>query len=65
MINKRCGEYIPTCDGCGTELSEEFEFNDAVSAMKREGWRLIPPSEGVQDWYHLCPSCATGCDFDD
>lgn len=58
------GFYVPTCDGCGDELLEEYSFQDAIAAMKAKRWRIIPPSGAVKDWYHLCPACAGRCDFE-
>ena len=55
--------YIPICDGCGAELPEEWDFYDAVNAMKAQGWRIEPPSETDGDWCHYCPACAAAWDF--
>lgn len=32
------GFHTPQCDGCDEELQGEFEFYDAVQAMRNEGW---------------------------
>lgn len=64
MIESNGQTYTPTCDGCGAELPEEWEFMDAVDAMKTAGWRQVPPSGAVKDWYHLCPACTAKSDFE-
>ena len=46
--------YIPTCDGCGAELEPEYDFDDAVEAKRRAGWR----SKNIQgEWVDICPDC--------
>lgn len=64
MIERTGTTYTPTCDGCGAELPEEWDFMDAVSAMKAAGWRQVRPSEVVNYWYHFCPACMAKSDFD-
>lgn len=64
MIERMGKIYIPTCDGCGAELPEEWAFMGAVVAMKAAGWRQVPPRGAVEDWYHLCPVCAAKSDFE-
>jgi len=68
MIKDTYNEYndtfTPVCDGCGAELPEEWEFLDAVNAMKANGWRMEPPAEIFDSWTHLCPACAGRCDFE-
>lgn len=46
--------YIPICDCCGIELDEEYTFNDAVDAMKADGWKIIK-KDG--EWQNICPDC--------
>lgn len=58
MIERHRDTYIPTCDGCGQELPEEYDFRDAVNAMKVQHW-LFTKSEGFSGWWeHYCPECA-------
>lgn len=47
--------YIPTCDGCGTQLPEEYDFYDAVDAKKVAGWKSVRHGK---EWSDLCPECA-------
>lgn len=47
--------YIPTCDGCGAQLPEEYDFYDAVDAKKVAGWKSIRHGK---EWSDLCPECA-------
>lgn len=63
MIDKTGNTYTPICDGCGEELDIEFDFIDAVYAMKTAGWRQVRPTRADMDWYHLCPACAAASDF--
>lgn len=64
MVERTGQTYTPTCDACGAELPEEWEFQDAVDAMKVAGWRLVPPNEAFNYWSHYCPACAGRCDFE-
>lgn len=50
-------KYTPTCDVCGTELKEEYDFYDAVEAKKKAGWksRMI---DG--EWCDFCTDCQEG-----
>lgn len=58
--------YVPTCDCCGEELPAEYDFYDAVGAIRAAGWSIIPPKEGLTDaWEHYCPACHTRGMFDD
>lgn len=47
--------YIPTCDYCGKELGPEYSYQDAVTAMRSNGWKSI--HDGVE-WSDACPDCA-------
>lgn len=58
MIEKKSGLFIPVCDCCGLELPEEYDFKDAVNAMKLEHWTFVSPTEGCTNWEHYCPHCA-------
>lgn len=57
MIVKRRYEYTPQCDGCGAELEPEYDYLDAVGAMKLAGWQIIRPQKMSPEWYHFCPAC--------
>ena len=57
MIERWQGQFVPTCDGCGRTLPVAEDFREAVDRMKAEDWQLVPPSDGVPDWYHFCPNC--------
>jgi hypothetical protein len=57
MIIKRRYEYFATCDGCGAELPAEYDYLDAVGAMKRAGWQFVRPDGISPEWYHFCPAC--------
>ena len=48
---KKC---IPTCDICGGELPEEYDFYVAVSAKKRAGWRS---RKDGSVWQDICCGC--------
>ena len=63
MINSDGETFTPICDSCGLELPEEWDFLDAVDAMKAKGWRLEPPGGLFESWAHYCPGCAGRCDF--
>lgn len=49
---------IPTCDICGDTLPEEYDFSDAVQAMKDAGWKIQRNDDG--EWEHFCPECREG-----
>lgn len=55
--------FVPVCDGCGKELPEEYDFEDAVCEMRAENWRIVPPNEDFNYWSHYCPACAAASDF--
>lgn len=63
MIDQKGATYTPICDGCGAELPEEWEFDDALNAMRAAGWRPIPPELAHDYWGHYCPACAAASDF--
>lgn len=54
-IERYANAYIPTCDMCGTELPEEYSFEDAVESKKLHGWHSIQDTTGM--WWDLCPVC--------
>lgn len=64
MIERNGETYTPICDCCGAELPEEYDFQDAVDAMKSKGWRILPPSRTFDYWSHYCPACAGKSDFE-
>jgi len=46
--------YIPTCDMCGAQLSEQYDFNDAVEAKRDAGWK----SKKIDgEWIDMCNDC--------
>lgn len=54
-----CGQkmFVPLCDRCGDMLPPEFDFDDAIEAIRAAGWRTRKdPLTG--DWMHYCPECA-------
>ena len=63
MIRRSGGLYVPTCDCCGEELPEEWDFQDAVGAMKAAGWQFVPPNKGFTNWSNYCPTCAGRSNF--
>jgi hypothetical protein len=54
-IEKFANTFTPTCDICGEELPEEFDFYDAVDAKKRAGWKSQKDENG--EWEDVCPAC--------
>ena len=48
--------YTPTCDSCGDTLAAEYDFDDAVDAMKREGWNTEWSTEN-SCYENYCPDC--------
>ena len=46
--------YTPTCDICGDTLPLEYEYEDAVSAIKKAGWVTLKVNG---DWENYCPDC--------
>ena len=46
--------YTAVCDECGEELPPEFDWNDAVIAMREEKWQSKYTDDG---WINLCPDC--------
>ena len=55
MIDKSDGMYSLTCDICGQDAPEEFfEFDDAVSYKKQNGWKS---QKRKGEWEDVCPEC--------
>lgn len=59
--------FVPVCDLCDKELQQERDFEDAVAAIRGEGWVTKKTREG---WANYCPECAAAMnsarrDFDD
>ena len=53
-IERFDGLYTPTCDICGEELPDEFNFYDAVQAKTDAGWK----SRKVNgEWEDICAEC--------
>ena len=46
--------FVPTCDVCGAELADEYDFYDAVAAKKLAGWRS---RKITGEWTDMCPEC--------
>lgn len=46
--------FIPTCDICGDELGDDYDFYDAVESKKAAGWRS---KKYGGDWIDMCPDC--------
>lgn len=61
-IERHNGAYIPTCDFCGAELAEEYDFYDAVETKKVAGWKA-QKINGC--WEDVCPDCQAEMDFSD
>ena len=40
-IERLGGAYIPVCDCCGEELATEYDFYDALAAVRAAGWRDV------------------------
>lgn len=58
MIVKRRHQHFAQCDGCGAELPPEYDYFDAVAAMKREGWAFVRGQNANNPtWYNFCPTC--------
>ena len=59
--------FTPVCDLCEEELPAEYGFEDAVAAIRGEGWITKKTGDG---WKNYCPKCAAAInsarrDFDD
>ena len=59
MIDKRRHRhekiYVPVCDCCGDELDPEWDYEDAVCAIRAAGWT----SKKVGgDWGNYCRECS-------
>jgi len=49
------GDFVFECDSCGNALeTNEDDFNVAISALKREGWKS---AKSGSSWKHICPDC--------
>lgn len=55
-VEMEYGKHIPTCDNCGDTLDAEDTFDDAVQAMKDEGW-TVKYVGGEVEWENLCTCC--------
>lgn len=53
-IERLGGAYIPVCDCCGEELATEYDFNDALAAVRSAGWRNVKCGS---EWMTYCPDC--------
>lgn len=71
MIDKRRHRhekiYVPVCDCCGDELDPEWDYEDAVGAIRAEGWEAKKVDGG---WVNYCPVCqnmmnSAASEFDD
>lgn len=63
MLAKDGIHFVACCDFCpDTFDTGEAGWQDAIDAMKREGWRIFP--EG-REWRHKCPACDESPSSDD
>ena len=60
-VAKVFGIFTPICDCCGDELADEFDYFDAIDAMRTAGWCSEETDFG---WDNYCEDCSTGHDFD-
>jgi len=55
MIERVRDEFLASCDSCSNTLDiQTSNFNEAVSELKDNGWR-IKKIDGV--FNHTCPVC--------
>lgn len=59
--------YIPECDCCGSELDIEWDYLDAVSAIRSHEWSA---KKVDGEWVNYCPECqsmmnSAATEFDD
>lgn len=59
MSIERMGDTFDLiCDICGNEAEQSFfEFQEAVSYKKREGWKS---QKRKGEWEDVCPECQEG-----
>ena len=50
-IERLGGAYIPVCDCCGEELATEYDFYDALAAVRAAGKR---GQHGYKQQYRYC-----------
>ena len=53
-IERLGGAYSPVCDCCGEELATEYDFYDALAAVRAAGWRNVKCGS---EWMTYCPDC--------
>lgn len=57
-IDKFAGSFTLTCDNCGEELDEQFDyFDEVVEAKKEHGWKSKKVHGNWEDW---CDKCSEG-----
>jgi hypothetical protein len=54
MIDKNRDRFILSCDICHEEVKEFFDFNEAVTHKKQNGWKSQKRSG---EWEDVCPNC--------
>lgn len=55
MIDQQKGKYILICDNCDETTGEEYDsFDDAVQAIKENGWVNKKYADG---WKNICAEC--------
>lgn len=46
---------VAVCDDCGEHSEIGDNFNQVISDIKADGWKIYKDENG--DWIHLCTSC--------
>jgi len=54
MIDRVYGKQVPTCDGCGDTLPPQETFQDALDAIKEEGWASDPVNGEFENYCKEC-----------
>lgn len=54
-FDRYANEIVFNCDNCSdTNDTGEIEFNVALAAVKRDGWKV---KHYRKEWCHYCPKC--------
>lgn len=53
-VEKEYGCYIPTCDYCGSHLSDCTSYDEAIKAFRLNGWKARK-EDG--EWKNICTDC--------
>ena len=48
-------KYTAICDICYENLEEYFTYDEALKALKAEGWKCRKGKNGY--WQHICCEC--------